>query len=64
MISVIIFAIMFIIGIALLIRAIVNYQKDKEQIDFINSWMTQQEANKEYWKLYNECKKKQEKLDE
>ena len=63
-ISIIVFIIMFIVGIALLIRAIVNYQKDKEINQFMCNYLERQKANMEYWKLYNECKKKQEKLDE
>lgn len=62
MLSIIIFAILFIVAIFLLIRAILNYRIQKEFNEFMALQMKQQEAQKEYERIYNECKRKQEEL--
>ena len=62
MLSIIIFAILFIVAIFLLIRAILNYRMQKEFNEFMVLQMKQQEAQKEYERIYNECKRKQEEL--
>lgn len=62
MLSIIIFAILFIVAMFLLIRAILNYRMQKEFNEFMALQMKQQEAQKEYERIYNECKRKQEEL--
>lgn len=62
MLSIIIFAILFIVAMLLLIRAILNYRMQKEFNEFMALQMKQQEAQKEYERIYNECKRKQEEL--
>ena len=62
MLSIIIFAILFIVAIFLLIRAILNYRFQKEYNEIMNLQLKQQEAQKEYERIYNECKRKQEEL--
>lgn len=62
MLSIIIFVILFIVAIFLLIRAILNYRTQKEFNGFMALQMKQQEAQKEYERIYNECKRKQEEL--
>lgn len=62
MLSIIIFAILFIVAIFLLIRAILNYRMQKEFNEFMALQMKQQQAQKEYERIYNECKRKQEEL--
>ena len=62
MLSIIIFAILFVVAIFLLIRAILNYRMQKEFNEFMALQMKQQEAQKEYERIYNECKRKQEEL--
>lgn len=62
MLSIIIFVVLFIVAMFLLIRAILNYRMQKEFNEFMALQMKQQEAQKEYEHIYNECKRKQEEL--
>lgn len=55
--------IVLVASIIMLIFAVCNYIKDKkERQDFMNTLIEQEKRKQEYYKMYNECKKMQEKL--
>lgn len=57
--------IVLVASIIMLIFAICNYRRDKEeQQKFMNTWFEQYKRQQEYSEMYNECKKMQEKLKE